>query len=396
MRRREAPDFTIDYFPTFTEMLLSVVLVLLFVITVFIVMQSGLVNLLKSKEQAMSQLLQQLAKLEKELQLSETRTSLLKGELDGALVLLQDTRAKFSQEIDANRKQLEITQAQLNKAGQDLAATLAKVRTAELEKQQKGQQLVATAQQIGDLSKRVQEYLDQLKVLNEQLISSRQELAKKDSSLNLLNESVGKLNLQVQELNAKLAEAQNEVNKYKKDLANVLEQVAQRDKEIAQLRQLKEYRSEFLDKLSNVFHGVQDIKVVGDRFVFQGEVLFDSGKAELRPDGQKLLDRFAAIYVSLRAKIPRDIGFNIQIQGHTDTDPITAKNAGKFATNWELSTARATEVVRYLVSKGIPRNQMSAAGYSEYYPAVPGGDETAKRQNRRIEILFGSYRQPKN
>ena len=91
-------------------------------------------------------------------------------------------------------------------------------------------------------------------------------------------------------------------------------------------------------------------------------------------------------YESLSQKIPKDIGFNIQIQGHTDTDPI--KTAGKFATNWELSTARSTEVVRYLISKGVPRQQMSAAGFSEYYPATTGATEEAKRQNRRIEIFL--------
>jgi chemotaxis protein MotB len=114
-------------------------------------------------------------------------------------------------------------------------------------------------------------------------------------------------------------------------------------------------------------------------------VLFPSGSASLTEPGKKVLNQFVQIYKELENRIPKDVGLNIQIQGHTDTDPISTPT---FPSNWELSTARAVRVVRYLSLRGIPQNMLSAAGFSEYYPAVADDTEAAKQQNRRIEILF--------
>jgi chemotaxis protein MotB len=217
-------------------------------------------------------------------------------------------------------------------------------------------------------------------------------MASKEASLTDLNAAVGRLNEQVSNLSAQLEEAKSRVTSQKLELTKLLDQIdarnkeiEKRDQEIARLRDFEKYRSEFLASLAHVFSGVSDIKVMGDRFVFEGEVLFDSGKADLRPDGKELLNRFIATYRSFESRIPKNVGLNIQIQGHTDTDPIST---ARFPSNWELSTARATEVVKYLNLQGVPPTVLSAAGYSEYYPAVSAKDEGAKRQNRRIEILF--------
>ena len=224
-----------------------------------------------------------------------------------------------------------------------------------------------------------------MQLLNDQLGATKKQLSEKDASLADLNNNVKALSDQVSRLNNELGSAQTQVNTQKLELSKLLSEVENRDKEIARLKNFEQYRSEFLAKLKEVFAGIPDIKAVGDRFVFQGEVLFPSGVADLSDEGKQVLTKFVSIYKSLENKIPADSGLNIQIQGHTDTDPI---NTSQFPSNWELSSARATRVVSFLSQLGIPQSRLSSAGYSEYYPAAPGATPEAKRQNRRIEIFF--------
>ncbi|NQU44999.1 OmpA family protein, partial [bacterium] len=372
-----------------------VVLVLIVVVTIFVVTQTGLVNVLGAKETALARLSQQLSRLELDLKRSETRSLLLQGEVQGALTLLQETRTNFAetighltetrQSLDTTQSDLDQTQSRLSAASQDLTATLDRLQNVRQEKEQTKEELEASANQINLLSERIAQYLEQITLLNSQLSTYKQEMTSKNASLGDLNASLEAMNSQVKALSAQLSQAETQSTEQRLELAKLLTEIEKRDVEITRLRQFEKYRSEFLARLSTVFTGLDDIKISGDRFVFQGEVLFDSGKADLRSDGQKLLDRVVKIYNDLEGRIPADIGFNIQIQGHTDTDPI---NTPRFPSNWELSTARATEVVKYLISQGVPQSYLSAAGFGEFYPAAPGASEDAKRQNRRIEIRF--------
>jgi len=384
--RYSEEDLTIDFWPSINDVVTSVLLLLLFLVTIFIVTQAGLAQMLGSKETALARLSKQLEQLTSQLKISETRSTLLRGEVEGALKLLEVTQAGFSSEIERTQTDLADTRGSLNKTSEELSAAMARIQATQKEGAQKEQKLQASAQQIEELSKRVSEYLEQAKLLNAQLTNTKQELNTKQVSLGDLNKAVEALNKKIAELSAQLETTKTEAASRKLELTQLVGELEKRDKEISRLRRLDLYRSEFFARLASVFEGLPDIKVVGDRFVFQGEVLFDSGKADLREDGKLLLSRFVTIYKDLESKIPTDIGFNIQIQGHTDTDPIVY--AQKFTSNWDLSTARATEVVRYLISRGIPSTRMSAAGFSEHYPAAPGSTPEAKRQNRRIEIFF--------
>jgi chemotaxis protein MotB len=384
--RYSEEDLTIDFWPSINDVVTSVLLLLLFLVTIFIVTQAGLAQMLGTKETALAKLSKQLEQLTSQLRISETRSTLLRGEVEGALNLLEQTQAGFSSEIERTQTDLADTRGSLDKTSEELSAAMARIQATQKEGAQKEQKLQASAQQIEELSKRVSEYLEQAKLLNAQLTNTKQELNTKQVSLGDLNKAVEALNKKIAELSAQLETTKTEAASRKLELTQLVGELEKRDKEISRLRRLDLYRSEFFARLASVFEGLPDIKVVGDRFVFQGEVLFDSGKADLREDGKLLLSRFVTIYKDLESKIPTDIGFNIQIQGHTDTDPIVY--AQKFTSNWDLSTARATEVVRYLISRGIPSTRMSAAGFSEHYPAAPGSTPEAKRQNRRIEIFF--------
>ena len=126
-----------------------------------------------------------------------------------------------------------------------------------------------------------------------------------------------------------------------------------------------------------------DIQVVGDRFVFQAEIFFDSGSADLTPAGLAELDKLAAALDQLEGKIPKELNWVMRIDGHTDIRPISTSS---FKSNWELSSARAISVVKYLAGKGVPPNRLVAAGFAEFQPLAIGGTDADLRRNRRIEL----------
>ena len=150
-----------------------------------------------------------------------------------------------------------------------------------------------------------------------------------------------------------------------------------------QVQELKRYRSDFFGRLRELLKDRKDIRVVGDRFVFESEVLFPSGSATLTPEGTGAMDKMAEAIVELQKEIPSDIDWALQINGHTDARPISNP---EFRSNWELSTARASSVVKYLVSHGVPPDRLVAAGYAEFQPIDAGASEEAFQKNRRIEL----------
>jgi chemotaxis protein MotB len=147
--------------------------------------------------------------------------------------------------------------------------------------------------------------------------------------------------------------------------------------------ELAGYRSEFFGKLKQVLGERPDIQVVGDRFVFQSEVLFDVGSAQIGDAGKEQLAQFARTLLDIGATIPSDIDWILRVDGHTDRRPIYT---AQFQSNWELSAARAIAVVNFLQSQGVPPERLVAAGFAENRPLDPSDDEIAYRRNRRIEL----------
>jgi chemotaxis protein MotB len=149
------------------------------------------------------------------------------------------------------------------------------------------------------------------------------------------------------------------------------------------VQELARYRSDFFGKLREVLGSRADFQVVGDRFVFPADVLFDSGSADLKPEATPQIDKLDDALKQLETQIPPDIAWVLRIDGHTDIKPITNVN---FPSNWELSAARAISVVRYLIDHGIPANRLVAAGFGEFQPLDPGDSDEALAKNRRIEL----------
>jgi chemotaxis protein MotB len=151
----------------------------------------------------------------------------------------------------------------------------------------------------------------------------------------------------------------------------------------SKVQELARYRSEFFGRLREIIGDRPDIRVVGDRFVFQSEVLFAPGSADLTAPAKRRLDPVITALKVISEKIPPDINWVLRIDGHTDRRPISND---QFASNWELSASRAISVVRYAVAQGIPANRLAAAGFGENQPLDPGDGEEAYRRNRRIEL----------
>jgi chemotaxis protein MotB len=225
-------------------------------------------------------------------------------------------------------------------------------------------ELTAQGQQTSDAldaEKRLtKESQDQVSLLNQQILALRQQLQQISQALDLSEAKSKEQQVQIVDLGRRLNLA----------LASKVEELAR-------------FRSEFFGRLRQVLGDRPDIRIVGDRFVFQSEVLFGPGSADLGDDAKKQLQPVAQAVKALIPKIPTDLNWVLRIDGHTDKRPI---NTQAFPSNWELSTARAISVVKFLVDQGVPADRLAAAGFGEFVPLDPRDDEVAYRRNRRIEL----------
>ncbi len=220
--------------------------------------------------------------------------------------------------------------------------------------------------------------------------SARQDLARVTQEASTMKVQLSDLFARVEELNKKLALLTADLATAKTSIADKEIKIADLDKKLKKkmlqkVEELSEYRSEFFGKLKKALGNRPDIKIVGDRFVFQSEVFFLSASADLEESGKVELVKLAETLKEITSTIPKDINWMVSIIGHTDKRPI---NSPQFRSNWELSAARAISVVKFLVESGIPPERLSATGYGEYQQIDPGNDEAALSRNRRIEIKF--------
>ncbi len=207
------------------------------------------------------------------------------------------------------------------------------------------------------------------------------QLAVSHSQIEALSRQLAALRTQIAELNRLLETSEGQSQAQQGEIADLGRRL---NLALAtKVRELARYRSEFLGRLRAVLGERADVRVVGDRFVFQSEVLFASGEAELEAPGRAQLRHLAESLQEIGATIPGDIDWVLRIDGHTDARPIQTP---RFPSNWELSTARAISVVRFLIDQGVPAERVMAAGFAHFRPLDPGGDAAALRRNRRIEF----------
>ncbi len=324
-----------EFWPGYVDVLSTLLLVFTFLLSIFMIAQYFVSQEAGSKDTALRRLTRQITELTTLLSLEKGKTRSVEDELAALQASLSSLRSE-------NARLLGVTSS-----GDDRVAS-AEARVASLQKELQGQQ---------DISK---EALAKVDLLNQQLLSLRRQIA-------ALNEA-----LQASE--AKAEASQSRI----KDLGQRLNAALAR-----QVQELQRYRSDFFGRLRDVLRNRRDIRVVGDRFVFQSEVLFPSGQAEMSVDGLAAIDELARVILEVSKSIPKEIDWAIQVDGHTDKQPI---NSPQFPSNWELSVARAISVVRYLISRGVPAERLVAAGYGEFRPLEEGDSDDVLRKNRRIEL----------
>ncbi len=232
-----------------------------------------------------------------------------------------------------------------------------------------------------ELDKKITEMAGKLEK-NEGRLEIEQELSNTaQAQIALLNQNVKALREQIARLGDALDASEKKAKEQKVQIANLGSKL---NAALAgKVTELTRYRSEFFGRLRQLLGRQRGIQVVGDRFVFQSEVLFQTGSAELGDAGQVQLGGLAETLLDIARKIPPDLKWILRVDGHTDKVPIST---GRFPSNWELSTARAISVVKFLIRQGIPPTNMAATGFGEFQPLDQRDDEIGHRRNRRIEL----------
>ena len=325
----------IDYWPGFVDALSTMLLAFVFLITIFTVAQFFLSRDVTGKDAVLAKLNRQIEELTSLLSLERTGAS----KSDASLASLSATLESAKRDNDKLRADLSTASG---------AAVGAGTRAGAAEVQLDSQKQITTRA------------LAQVDILNQQIAALRRQLAAIEDALSVSER--------------RDREAQSRIS----DLGNRLNvALAQKVQELAR------FRSDFFGRLRDILGSRPGVRVVGDRFVFQSEVLFDTGNSVLASQGRSELDTLANAVIDLEREIPPDIAWIMRVDGHTDKRPI---QSAQFRSNWDLSAARAIAVVQYLISKGVSPQHLVAAGFGEFQPIDAGDSDDALRRNRRIEL----------
>ncbi len=335
LARTRRAESGMNYWPGFVDALSTLILSIIFILTVFVVVQFYLQQEVAGKDTALTRLNAQIAELTNLLSMEKSS----KADLADQLAQLQATLATAQSDRDKYKGLAE---------GAGAGAAAAQGKVAEL------------SGQIDSEKKISSKALAQVEILNQQIAALRRQLAAIESALDASEQ--------------KEKEAQSKIADLGQRLNLALAQKVQ---------ELTKYRSDFFGKLREILGNRPDMRIVGDRFVLQSEVFFDTGKADLKPAGDEELDKVASALVELEKQIPADIPWVLRVDGHTDVRPITG---GQFKSNWDLSAARAIAVVQYLIAKSVSPQRLVAAGFGEFQPIDTATTEDAYRRNRRIEF----------
>jgi chemotaxis protein MotB len=323
------------YWPGFVDAMAQLLLVITFLMSVFMITQFLLSKEISGRDTVLSRLKAQIAELTQLLALEKST----KTELETSLAALTDDL----QTARADNSKLKGLVDSFSEKESTESSTITGLRG-----------------QLDAERKISSEAMARIELLNQQIAALRRQIA-------ALNEALEAAESRDQDSKTQIADLGRRLNVA----------LAQRVQELAR------YRSEFFGRLRQILSQRSDIRVVGDRFVFQSEVLFPKGSADINPAGRGELDKLAAAMRELETEIPQDIAWVLRVDGHTDNDPI---QTSAFSSNWELSSARAIAVVKELIAQGVSPNRLVAAGFGEFQPIEQGDSEEVKTRNRRIEL----------
>lgn len=366
-----------NIWPGFVDALATLLLVLVFLLMVFVLAQFFLGQALTGRDLALRKLQDQVGELADLLALERKAGEELRFNV-----------AQLSRELQAsvaNREQLtaDLRSMAIRAEDAERAAAADKETISDQAKRlaNLGNDIAALQALKEELEKKISTLGDQAETRGKALIEEKKISESARAQVALLNQQMAALREQIARLNQALEASEKESERQQVQIANLGSRL--NAALASKVQELSRYRSEFFGRLREILGNQAGIRIVGDRFVFQSEVLFDTGSADLGPPGQEQIDRLAATLLDLSKRIPADIDWILRIDGHTDTVPI---RTGRFPSNWELSTARALSVVRRLIENGLPPNRLVAAGFGEFSPLDNRDDEIARRRNRRIEF----------
>jgi chemotaxis protein MotB len=336
LRRRGGRERTIDYWPGFVDALSTLLMAIMFLLVVFVLGQFILSQEVSGRDEVLDRLNSQINELTELLALEKG------GKQD-----LEDSFANLQAQLSSAEADRSRLQKILDQGTGDSDAATARIGTlnTELSKQR-------------DVS---QQALSQVELLNQQIAALRAQIAAVEQALQASEAKDKSSQTKIADLGRRLNVA-----------------LAQR------VQELNRYRSDFFGRLREILSDRENIRIVGDRFVFQSEVLFPSGGADLNDAGKVEMAKLAQALIDLAKEIPAEINWVLRVDGHTDDVQLSGN--GKYADNWELSSGRATSVVKYLISQGVPADRLVAAGFGEFQPIAEGDSQEARDQNRRIEL----------
>ncbi|MCC0037653.1 MAG: peptidoglycan -binding protein [Brucellaceae bacterium] len=336
LARARRRDRGIDYWPGFVDALSTLLLAIMFLLSVFVLAQFLLSQEISGRDQVLNRLNTQINELTQLLALERSNSQ----DLEDSLANL---RASLS---SAETERSRLQQLLARGAGADEEANA---------------QIGALSGQLDTERQVSQRALAQVELLNQQITALRRQIAALEDALEVSE-------TRDRESNAKIADLGRRLNVA----------LAQR------VQELNRYRSDFFGRLREILSDRENIRIVGDRFVFQSEVLFPSGSEVINDAGRDEMKKLADAIIDLQKEIPPEINWVLRVDGHTDNIPLSG--TGRYRDNWELSSARATSVVKYLIENGVPANRLVAAGFGEFQPLDPADTVEARNRNRRIEL----------
>ena len=380
-----------DIWPGFVDALATLLMVIIFLLMIFVIAQFFLSEALTGRDQALDRLRGQVTELADLLNLERKANATLRtdiGQLSDELSTSVSFRDDQKLQIQALRLRAETAENQAMSLKSNLASAMKSVETDQKIINLQLSQIAALTDDIEkltalreDLEVKVKASLTKLASKDETIITEKKLSKTARAEVALLNKQLRVIRQQIAQIAETLDASEAVARKQRTRIANLGKRL--NAALASKVQELSRYRSEFFGKLREVLGNQKGIRIVGDRFVFQSEVLFTTGSADLGDEGKNQITQLAGTLKEIIKKIPPKIAWVLRVDGHTDRIPI---QTSRFPSNWELSTARAISVVKYLVDQGISPTNLAATGFGEFQPIDPRDDEIANRRNRRIEL----------
>ena len=366
--RKKQLDYT---WPGFVDALSSLLMVIIFVLMIFVISQFFISQKMSGQDEALIKLKKNLTELSELLSLERGTTS----ELTSQLSVLEEKIVVIKKELLKEKEITKQYQEEIRGTKNIIALNESEINELKIALEEKIKNTTQLRNEVSDLDKQVNQ--------------KNLEIQSKDKILKANKEEVNQLISTTLKLKNKLTQLQTLLSAYKakdkKENVKTLNLGKDVNSALARrVEELEKFKSDFFGRVKELIKGRKEIRVVGDRFVFQSEVLFSLGSEELGVEGQLEMQKLAATLMEIEKSLPTDIDWILQIEGHTDSLPV--KKGQTYRDNWELSTKRALSVLRYLIKQGIDPNRLSASGYGSFQPIDKKNTKSARMKNRRIEM----------